>query len=409
MKKILMLTMIVGLCFSTILIFLPRVKAAGPAPVGYWKFDEVSGTIANDSSDNGNTGTLNNGPQWVDGVIGNALKFDGVDDYIYVPHSSSLDIIGNQMTVEFWMKLTNGWHPDPGASYIYDQILYDKGDAYVAAMIKSTGALRFDIPYVPPYPETNKNNWDADTWYHIANVFDGSQIRIYINGVLDKAETVIGSVSRSTINLAIGSHCYGGKHFFNGIIDEFAIYNYARIAEDIARDADISSIALTPSTGFASTTVVGLGFSNNSRVTITWDGTTIPSIPSPLTTDVIGSFAALISVPTQTASGVHTVNATDESGNWATATFTVVDMRGPQGPAGLQGQQGSKGDKGDEGDTGLQGPAGPQGSKGDKGDTGPQGPAGLLGENQLVLIAFPTAASIFALCIAVVSLLRKKT
>jgi hypothetical protein len=203
---------------------------------GYWKFDEGSGTVASDSSGNGNIGTLYNGPQWVSGVVGNALRFDGSNDYVRIPHSSSLDITGNEISVEFWMKLTNGWHPEPGASYIYDQILYDKGDAYTSAMIKSTGALRFNIPYVPPYPETNKNNWDANTWYHIAEVFDGAQIRIYVNGVLDKAETVIGSVSRSTINLALGSHCFGGAHFFNGAIDEFAIYNYARTAEEIQTD-----------------------------------------------------------------------------------------------------------------------------------------------------------------------------
>jgi hypothetical protein len=86
-------------------------------------------------------------------------------------------------------------------------------------------------------------------------------------------------------------------------------------------------------------------------VTITWDGTTIPSVPNPLTTDISGNFTALISVPTQIALGVHT---TDESGNWATATLTVVDMTGPQGPKGVtgalgptgfQGQQGPKGDR----------------------------------------------------------------
>jgi hypothetical protein len=148
------------------------------------------------------------------------------------------------------------------------------------------------------------------------------------------------------------------------------------------------SLSLTPNTGFSSTTIGGFQFSNNSDVTITWDGTTILSVPSSVITDTTGSFAALISVPTQTAPGVHTINATDESGNWATATFTVVDMTGPQGPTGLQGQQGPKGDKG---------------------DPGPQGPPASLGDTQLALIAFPTATSIFALCIAVVALLRKRS
>ena len=50
--------------------------------VGYWSFDEGSGTIASDSSGNDNTATLVNGPIWTSGEIGGALYFDGIDDYI---------------------------------------------------------------------------------------------------------------------------------------------------------------------------------------------------------------------------------------------------------------------------------------------------------------------------------------
>jgi hypothetical protein len=59
-------------------------------------------------------------------------------------------------------------------------------------------------------------------------------------------------------------------------------------------------LALTPDTGFASTTIVGSEFSPNSEITITWDGIPIPTVPSPLITDSDGSFTAIISVPTQT-------------------------------------------------------------------------------------------------------------
>ena len=52
--------------------------------VGWWKFDETNGTVAYDSSGNGNDGNLTNGPTWATGKIGGALSFDGVDDYIEV-------------------------------------------------------------------------------------------------------------------------------------------------------------------------------------------------------------------------------------------------------------------------------------------------------------------------------------
>jgi Tol biopolymer transport system component len=202
------------------------------SPVGYWKFDEGSGTVASDSSGNGNTGTLMNGPQWVDGKVGKALKFDGVDDSVYVADSPSLDITGTQMSVEYWMEFPGGWQagmPKPVDIYV-------KGDAWVGSMNSATGKHRFNFAYFPnPYPETNKNSWDANTWYFIADVYDGSYIRMYVNGVLDVAAACSGAITVTNEHFEIGGG-YGWPWFFNGTIDELAIYNYARTAEEILND-----------------------------------------------------------------------------------------------------------------------------------------------------------------------------
>ena len=58
-----------------------QTSSSSTGPVGYWKFDEGSGTLVSDASGNSNTGTLVNGPTWSTGVKGTALSFDGVDDY----------------------------------------------------------------------------------------------------------------------------------------------------------------------------------------------------------------------------------------------------------------------------------------------------------------------------------------
>jgi hypothetical protein len=440
MKKTVLLAIAFGLLFSTALGFFPCVKAASPTPVGYWKFNEGAGTVTDDSSGNGNTGTLVNGPQWVNGISGTALSFDGSSNYVSIPHSSSLDVSGNQISIEFWMKPTVDL-PVSGAS----MYIFDKGDSYLGIILAETtggdapnyGKLEFGFPFsnfnpVDTYSTTHF--WAANTWYHIAFTCDGNVFRVYVNGALESTVANTGNVHPSGFSLVIGSRVSRDREFFKGIIDEFAIYDYARTAEEIRH-----SIFLTPATGFASATVTGLGFSNNSKVTISWDGATIPSIPHPVTTDGTGSFVALISVPTQTSQGVHIVNATDESGNWATATFTVVNMTGTQGLQGIQGVPGMNGTTWYEGNgtpnvgtganndyylntasgdvyqkqsgswTKIGNIQGPKGDKGDIGDTGPQGPAGSLGENQLVLIAFPTAASIIALCISVAALLRRKS
>jgi len=154
-----------------------------------------------------------------------------------------------------------------------------------------------------------------------------------------------------------------------------------------------TKISLVPNTGFASTTITGFDFEPDSAITITWDGTPIPTVPSPLISDSTGNFTAIISVLTQTAPGVHTVKATDEEGFWAEATFTVVDMTGPEGQAGATGPQGPAGPKGDTGPTGPAGAAGPAGTAGEQGERGEAAPTGYLwGSIGLAIIAILIAA-----------------
>jgi len=161
---------------------------------------------------------------------------------------------------------------------------------------------------------------------------------------------------------------------------------------------------LIPNTGFAATTIVGGRFAANSVVTVTWDGKPMITVPSPLTTDSSGNFTAIITVLTPTDPGAHIIMAIDQQGVNASATFTVIDMRGPEGP---QGDKGDKGDTGPQGQTGPQGERGETGPKGDKGDTGPQGPAGPAGPTEVLWASIIIA--IIALIIAAYLLLVKKT
>jgi len=71
--------------------------------VGEWHFDTGSGTTAFDSCGRNNHGTLYYGPQWLLGVNGTALRYDGIDDYVRVDDHSSLDIT-DEITIEAWMK-----------------------------------------------------------------------------------------------------------------------------------------------------------------------------------------------------------------------------------------------------------------------------------------------------------------
>ena len=70
--------------------------------VAWWKFDETSGTVAYDSSGNGNDGNLTNGPTWTDGKIGGALSFDGHNDRVKLAHNMINGLI--DITVSFWFR-----------------------------------------------------------------------------------------------------------------------------------------------------------------------------------------------------------------------------------------------------------------------------------------------------------------
>ena len=64
------------------LLLAVMANAADPDLVAHWKLDDGSGTTAVDSSANGNDGTFVGDPQWASGILGGALDFDGVDDYV---------------------------------------------------------------------------------------------------------------------------------------------------------------------------------------------------------------------------------------------------------------------------------------------------------------------------------------
>ena len=142
-------------------------------------------------------------------------------------------------------------------------------------------------------------------------------------------------------------------------------------------------LTLSPASGFAALTVVGSGFAPLTAVTVFWNGTQIPTVPSPLLANQGGNFTAIISVPTQTSPGDYTVTASNvgvPGGEFsASAVFRVVSMIGPVGPAGPAGPQGPTGPQGTAGSTGSTGPAGPEGTVGPQGLTGPQGPVGPPG------------------------------
>lgn len=201
--------------------------SCSPDIVSYWKFDDGSGILARDSV-NANNGTLVNEPVWTSGKVGGALSFDGIDDYVNAGNDTSLDL--QDFTVTFWIKTmqtTVGYIVTKWVSGIPQQ-------NYMCTIRRATGNLGCWI-----YDGTNLPVVDAATfiqngeWHHIAFVRDTStdKIYLYVDGNLEAmaVDTTTGTIV-TPANLIIGRK---DPYYFNGTIDEVAIYKRILSASEI--------------------------------------------------------------------------------------------------------------------------------------------------------------------------------
>ncbi|MFH1230652.1 MAG: LamG domain-containing protein [Planctomycetota bacterium] len=202
-------------------------------PVAHWKFDEGEGRTVYDSTDNNNDGTLvlagsATSSAWVQGKYGSALSFDGVDDYVQL--SDDITPTGN-VTIEAWIK-GNSWNTETNGSRIYD-------DYYFLFGVLSTGKVNFGR-------YQSGVDWDkiqgvqglnTGQWYHIVGVYDGSQARIYVNGISDNSKSQSFTLAGDSANERIGGQYSGvANTWFDGLLDDVRIYNYARTPEEIRLD-----------------------------------------------------------------------------------------------------------------------------------------------------------------------------
>ncbi|MFH1724081.1 MAG: LamG-like jellyroll fold domain-containing protein [Elusimicrobiota bacterium] len=199
--------------------------------VGYWTFDDGGGTTAADCYD-GNPGALGNGPVWTTGRVDGALRFDGVDDNVRIPHSPSLDV--DAITIEVWAKL-DAPPFENGKLVLRDNV----GEARLWQLtVNADGTLRF-------IASTTSNLWDIDIltrnaitpgrWYHIVATVDAAnRADLWVNRLLwGSDDTFTGSLAKGICDMEIGS--FGGRWALDGIIDEVALYDRALTVEEIWR------------------------------------------------------------------------------------------------------------------------------------------------------------------------------
>ncbi|MEZ5325686.1 MAG: LamG-like jellyroll fold domain-containing protein [Verrucomicrobiales bacterium] len=169
-----------------------------------------------------------------DARSGGALGINGVDSFVTVPASKSLDIGGDALTLSAWVRLTElPSEQAEGFGGIYDS----SSDAYVFYLDKGNAELRFKVTATgaerPGIPESELV---LNQWIHIAGVYDGSasEARIYLNGVLMDTHGGPTGIVRAGQVAGIGRNGTDEASFFNGAIDDLAIWSRALTPEEVA-------------------------------------------------------------------------------------------------------------------------------------------------------------------------------
>jgi hypothetical protein len=234
---------------ATIALAAPAAASAQSFPLaGWWPMNEGSGQTIRDWSGRGNNGTLgstpavdNNDPAWIKGVLlGSALRFDGDDDFLTIPRSSSLE--PQRLTVSAWVRgdtspgafkyvLAKGSQACDRSSYG----IYTGADGGLAFYVSGTTSVAIS-------PAAGTGVWDGK-WHNVAGTYDGSKVRLFVDGTQVGSGTAgPGAVDYSLPNGGVqlanygdaNSGCWGALNL-KGDIDGVQIWSTALPIDSIWR------------------------------------------------------------------------------------------------------------------------------------------------------------------------------
>jgi hypothetical protein len=196
--------------------------------VAAYGFEETSGSTVTDQARE-HDGTISGASRTGAGRFGRALTFDGVNDWVTVPHASDLNL-NSALTVEAWVRpsaLTN-WRTvllkERSTSLSYalfanNNLSRPTARLFTTSDLATSGTARLAL----------------NTWSHLAMTWDGTTLRLYVNGAQVSSRTVSGSLATGTGVLRIGGRS-GASEWFNGRIDELRVYRRALPASSIVAD-----------------------------------------------------------------------------------------------------------------------------------------------------------------------------
>ena len=192
--------------------------------------NEQNGAVQ-DSSGSGNNGVGNNITYNSPGIFNSSIGFNGSNSAINVSNSSSLNPT-NAITMEAWVK----WSVNPSTGQPWANIINKNGDDGYQIQHTNTNSY-FETAIKTNVKRTyiqSSTQAVAGKWYHIVGTWDNTSnlLKLYVNGNLERTGSLTGSIISSVQNVGIGKRSWNDR-YFNGSIDETAIYNRSLSPEEI--------------------------------------------------------------------------------------------------------------------------------------------------------------------------------
>ncbi len=302
--------------------------------VAEYSFNQGSGTTLTDTSGNGNNGTISNAT-WTAGLFGQALSFNGTNSWVTVNSSASLNLTTG-MTLEAWVK--------PSALADWSSvILKERTNGLGYALYGVSGANQPPSGYVHVGSADNAaqgvSALPVGAWSHLTATYDGTNLKLYVNGTLVSTQAVTGNIVTSTGALRIGGNSVWGE-YFNGLIDQVRIYNRALNQGEIRADMSTPvggtlettapTVALTaPSAGATVSGTATLTASASDNVYVA--GVQFLLDGQPLGSAVTAAPYTLAWDTRKIANGSHVLaaRAWDQAGNSTTSASRTVTVSNP--------------------------------------------------------------------------------
>jgi PKD repeat protein/glucose/arabinose dehydrogenase len=211
-------------------IVITVTPSQSPGLVAAYNFDQGSGSSVPDASGNGHTGTIS-GAVWTStGKYGGALSFDGVNDWVTVADSALLDLTTG-MTLSAWVFPT-------GHGTFCTVVMKERPETEVYGLYSSTaderpgaGISRSGTSLVGI---SGSRALPLNTWTHLAVTYDGTTLRLFVNGLEVKRRSAPGALLTSGNPLRIGGNSIRPE-FFQGRIDDVRIYDRALTVTEVQK------------------------------------------------------------------------------------------------------------------------------------------------------------------------------